>query len=101
MSTLNEGSVAIFPAISFAPETSLQIGAVGIWALKDNSKAKTGFQRQSTITPYLVYTLNKQFLAVSFNAIQIVTQHYSGIWLFRWLLPQRLIERMLRTTYFH
>ena len=63
-STVNESSVAIFPAISFAPETSLQIGAVGIWALKNNSLVPTEFLRQSTITPYVVYTLNRQSIAV-------------------------------------
>ncbi|WP_420315993.1 BamA/TamA family outer membrane protein [Ekhidna sp.] len=60
----NQGSFAAFPAVSYAPETSLQIGAVGIWVLKDNSVLPSAFQRQSTITPYVVYTLKKQSIAV-------------------------------------
>jgi outer membrane protein assembly factor BamA len=60
----NEGSFAIFPAISYAPETSLQIGAVGIWVLKNIDNSQSTFQRQSTITPYFVYTLKKQSIAV-------------------------------------
>lgn len=60
----NEGSFAIFPAISYAPNTSLQIGAVGIWVLKNKDNSQSTFQRQSTITPYFVYTLKKQSIAV-------------------------------------
>ncbi|MEQ8905188.1 BamA/TamA family outer membrane protein [Ekhidna sp.] len=63
-SVKNEGSFAAFPAISYAPETSLQIGAVGIWVLKDIGTTQSTFQRQSTITPYFVYTLKKQSIAV-------------------------------------
>ncbi|WP_425392232.1 BamA/TamA family outer membrane protein [Ekhidna sp.] len=62
--TNGKGSFAAFPAISYAPETSLQIGAVGVWVLKDNSTLPSAFQRQSSITPYFVYTLKKQSIAV-------------------------------------
>lgn len=63
-STSNESSFAVFPAISYAPETSLQIGAVGIWVLKNIDVSQSTFQRQSTITPYFIYTLKKQSIAV-------------------------------------
>ncbi|WP_370087659.1 BamA/TamA family outer membrane protein [Ekhidna sp.] len=60
----DKGSFAIFPAISYAPETDLQLGAVGIWVLKNADNSQSTFQRQSTITPYFVYTLKKQSIAV-------------------------------------
>lgn len=62
--TSNEGSFAVFPAISYAPETSLQIGAVGIWVLKNTDVSQSTFLRQSTITPYFIYTLKRQSIAV-------------------------------------
>lgn len=61
-STENKNSFAVFPAISYAPETSLQFGAVAIWVLKNSDNSQTSFQRQSTITPYFVYTLKNQIL---------------------------------------
>lgn len=63
--TSSEGSFAVFPAISYAPETDLQLGAVGIWVLKNTDNSQSSFQRQSTITPYFVYTLKKQSIAVT------------------------------------
>lgn len=60
----DKSSFAVFPAISYAPETSLQIGAVGIWVLKNTDQSQMTFQRQSTITPYFIYTLKKQSIAV-------------------------------------
>lgn len=63
LSTQKKSSFAAFPAVSFAPETSLQLGAVAIWVL--NNEEQNGFLRQSTITPFFVYTLNRQSLAVT------------------------------------
>lgn len=63
-SVSNESSFAIFPAISYAPETSLQLGGVAIWVLKNSDTSQSTFQRQSTVTPYFIYTLKKQAIAV-------------------------------------
>lgn len=63
-STTNETSFAMFPAIAYAPETSLQFGAVGIWVLGNADSSQSSFQRQSTITPFFIYTLKKQSIAV-------------------------------------
>ncbi|MEO9871450.1 BamA/TamA family outer membrane protein [Ekhidna sp.] len=62
--TTSKGSFAAFPAVSYAPETSLQLGAVAIWVLKNDDDSQSTFQRQSTVTPYFVYTLKKQLLTV-------------------------------------
>ena len=58
----SKGSFAIYPAFGYQPETSMQLGAVGIWALKSKDKSQTEFQRQSTFTPFLLFTFRKQVL---------------------------------------
>ncbi|WP_424963774.1 BamA/TamA family outer membrane protein [Ekhidna sp.] len=63
--TKKRNSFVVFPAISYAPETDLQLGAVGIWVLNNEDNFQSGFQRQSTLTPYFVYTLKKQSIAVA------------------------------------
>ena len=64
-STENNGSFTILPVISFAPETDLQFGVVALWALKNIDTGDSEFLRQSTITPFFVYTLKRQILAVA------------------------------------
>lgn len=60
-STDSKQSLAIFPAVSYAPETSVALGAVAIWVMKtDNVK---GFQRQSTLSPYFLYTFRNQVIS--------------------------------------
>ncbi len=61
--TSNENSFAVFPAISYAPETSLQFGGAAIWVLGNSEDAESGFQRQSTLTPFFIYTLKRQSIA--------------------------------------
>ena len=63
-SVSNESSLAFFPVIGYAPETSLQFGAVGIWVSKNLDHAQSSFVRRSTLTPYFIYTLKKQSIAV-------------------------------------
>ncbi|MEO9484153.1 MAG: BamA/TamA family outer membrane protein [Ekhidna sp.] len=62
-STANESSFAIFPAISYAPETSLQFGGAAIWVLGNSDTSQSSFQRQSTLTPFFIYTIKKQAIA--------------------------------------
>ncbi len=59
-----KGSFALFPAISYAPETSLQLGVLAVSVLKNTGGSPMAFQRQSTITPYFLYTFKKQSIAV-------------------------------------
>lgn len=62
-STERRFSIAVFPAISFAPETSLQFGAAAVWVLNsENQKQDSGFVRQSTISPFFLYTLKNQII---------------------------------------
>ncbi len=61
-STSSENSFALFPAISYAPETSLQFGGAAIWVL-GNAEDPSGFRRQSTLTPFFIYTLKRQSIA--------------------------------------
>ncbi|GAB4235340.1 MAG: hypothetical protein Tsb0034_09470 [Ekhidna sp.] len=63
----DKGSFAIFPAVSYAPETSLQLGAATIWVLKRSANT-SHYVRESTLTPYFLYTLKNQFISAgSFN----------------------------------
>lgn len=63
--TVKKNSFVVFPVISYAPETDLQLGAIGIWVLNNADDFESGFRRQSTLTPYFVYTLKKQSIAVA------------------------------------
>ena len=66
-STSRGSSLAVFPAISFAPETSLQFGAASVWVVK-TEVTESGFQRQSTVSPFFIYTLKNQIItAVNAN----------------------------------
>lgn len=67
-STETKGSFAIFPALSFAPETSLQFGAAVVWVLKKTGLPESEFERESTISPFFIYTLKNQVIsAVNVN----------------------------------
>ena len=68
-STKRGSSIAVFPAISFAPETSLQFGAALVMILKsDQEDQDPEFIRQSTISPFFLYTLKNQIItAVNAN----------------------------------
>ncbi len=57
-----KGSFAIYPALGYQPETSLQLGAVAVWVLKSTDLSQNEYHRQSSVTPYFLYTLKKQVL---------------------------------------
>jgi hypothetical protein len=58
-----KNSFVIYPAFGYQPETSVQIGVVGVWALKSQDRSQTDFQRQSTFTPFFLYTFRNQILS--------------------------------------
>ena len=62
-STKKKPSTAIFPAVSFAPETDLQLGAAAVRVLKSNEKNQSGYLRQSTLSPFFLYTLKGQIIS--------------------------------------
>lgn len=68
-STKQGFSIAVFPAISYAPETSLQFGAAAVEILNSgNEQGDAEFVRQSTISPFFLYTLKNQIItAVNVN----------------------------------
>ncbi len=64
----NKSSLAIFPALSFAPETSLQFGAAAIWVLPNKQSDQSEYIRESTVSPFFLYTLKNQIIsAVNLN----------------------------------
>lgn len=57
--------VAVFPALSFSPETSLQFGAAAVWVLENPLSEGAEFKRQSTISPFFIYTLKNQIITAT------------------------------------
>lgn len=55
---------AIYPAIGYSPETKVNIGTIAFFVFNTKSK-NPSFHRPSSITPYLVFTTNKQILIKS------------------------------------
>ena len=55
---------AIYPAIGYSPETKVNIGAIAFFVFNTKSK-NPDFHRPSSITPYVVFTTNKQVLIKS------------------------------------
>jgi len=62
-SAQTKNPLAIFPALSFAPETSLQFGAAAVLVLKQNSQQQSDYVRQSTVAPFFIYTLRNQIIS--------------------------------------
>ena len=62
-STKKKSSVAVFPAISFAPETNLQFGVAAVLVLKVNKENPSAYLRQSTLSPFFLYTLKNQIIS--------------------------------------
>ena len=63
-----KGSFALLPALSFAPETSVQFGAAAIWVLPPKAVNSSGYRRESTISPFFLYTFKNQIIsAVNLN----------------------------------
>jgi hypothetical protein len=53
-----------YPAGGYSPETSFSFGAVGFLVfISPDSLINKAYHRPSTISPYFLYTLNKQFLS--------------------------------------
>ncbi|MEP3388620.1 MAG: BamA/TamA family outer membrane protein [Reichenbachiella sp.] len=55
---------AIYPALGYSPETKVNIGTIAFFVFNTKSKNPT-FHRPSSITPYIVFTTNKQVLIKS------------------------------------
>ncbi len=56
--------ITAYPAAGYSPETSLSLGAVGflIFNNQDNQEP-SAYYRPSSVSPYFLYTFNKQFLS--------------------------------------
>lgn len=53
---------AIYPAISYQPETRLQLGAIAFIVISDAQDAQETYYRPTSISPYVLYTLNNQLI---------------------------------------
>lgn len=54
--------IAVYPAFGFSPETRWNYGVIAFIVL-DGADTASQYYRPSSLTPFLVYTSNKQFLA--------------------------------------
>jgi len=76
---------AIYPAASYTPETSLSLGAVAFFVLKNNKAENTENYRPTSFSPYVVYSLRNQLEAnIDFNMflkngmnINITTRYFN------------------------
>jgi outer membrane protein assembly factor BamA len=55
-------SFSIYPALGYQPETRLQFGAVAFVVFKDPSQKNIEHHRPTSVSPYILFTQNKQFL---------------------------------------
>lgn len=63
-SVVEKTKFAIYPAVGYAPETGYNIGAIAFLVF-NKKKQNHSFHRPSSITPYVIYTSNKQVLLKS------------------------------------
>ena len=60
--------LAVYPAVGYTPETNLQLGAVAFMVYKNPKRSDGEFYRPTSISPYVIYTLNNQLLtAIDFD----------------------------------
>jgi outer membrane protein assembly factor BamA len=52
-----------YPAAGYSPETSLQLGAIGLILINSVRPEQNKVNRPATITPYFLYTLKGQFMS--------------------------------------
>lgn len=52
-----------YPAFGYQPETGLQFGAVAVGVLNKVDTSQSEFVRQSSLTPFIIYTSRNQILA--------------------------------------
>ena len=59
---------SIYPVLGYQPETNLAFGVIGFIVYDNNRHEKGAYYRPSTISPYILYTLNNQMLiAIDFE----------------------------------
>ncbi len=54
--------LAVYPAISYRPETRLQLGVIGFIVISDEEDRQNEYYRPISISPYALYTFNNQFI---------------------------------------
>ena len=54
-------SFSAYPAAGYAPETSVQLGAIG-FIVMDNENGDSAYYRPTSISPYVLYTFNNQLI---------------------------------------
>ncbi len=68
--------IAGYPAGGYSPETSFEIGALGVLLINPSSADSSVHSRPSTITPYFLFTLKSQFLSAIKSDVYIRNRYY-------------------------
>ena len=53
---------AIYPAVSYQPETRLQLGAIAFVVISDEEDTQESYYRPTSVSPYILYTFNNQLI---------------------------------------
>lgn len=62
-------SFSIYPVLGYQPETNFAFGVISFFVYNNTSTKHDQFYRPSTISPYVLYTLNNQILiAIDFDS---------------------------------
>jgi outer membrane protein assembly factor BamA len=52
-----------YPAAGYSPETSFELGAVGVFLMNSGGDSTAGPQRPATVVPHFLFTWNGQFMS--------------------------------------
>lgn len=64
----NKINFSVYPVLGYDPETSLTFGLISFMVYNHKSRQENSFYRPSSISPYILYTLNNQILiAIDFD----------------------------------
>ncbi|MCV9389398.1 BamA/TamA family outer membrane protein [Reichenbachiella ulvae] len=51
---------AVYPVLGYSPESKLNLGAIAFFVLDKEGTEKSEYHRPTSITPYIIFTTNKQ-----------------------------------------
>jgi hypothetical protein len=68
--------LAGYPAGGYSPETSVELGAVGVLLINDHENASAGKVRPTTFSPYFLFTFKGQFLSAIKSDVYFSHRYY-------------------------
>lgn len=68
--------LAGYPAGGYSPETSVELGLIGVMLIRDREEASGTRARPTTISPYFLFTFRGQFLSAIKSDVYIRNKYY-------------------------